>query len=267
VPVVARAGRRGVAADGPAASTSTAEVLLGSGAPAGASLLERVARRSDIEPSAAPQIRRRFAVAPPPAVAAARRLNGPAAGGRGPGRPGPGSPRPGRDGAIRRAVRDAAQELLQRNAAAADRAGLGSSPAPRVPSSSGGSAAAPPGYGGVIRRSSSAAADLPPEARLGGAAATLPSVPSPTPGSGAFAMPAFDRLHGAYGPGTVIRRTATLAERSLDAQPAPAAFERLEDMLTPELLDELVERVADRIEERVVMQLERRGQRVMPEVF
>lgn len=92
-------------------------------------------------------------------------------------------------------------------------------------------------------------------------------------------MPAFDRLHGAYGPGSVVRRynrgSRYEPARESDARDddriraiAPMTGRALLDrLLEPEIFDELVDRVAERIEQRVIDELERRGERGVPGVF
>jgi len=81
-------------------------------------------------------------------------------------------------------------------------------------------------------------------------------------------MPNFDRLHGAYGPGTIVRRTvrtSALPAGVDDGQQAQLL--PLDSVLSREQFEELVERVADRIEERVILELQRRGRYGVTEVF
>jgi hypothetical protein len=80
--------------------------------------------------------------------------------------------------------------------------------------------------------------------------------------------------HGSayFGPGAVIRRASSAVDsstyRSPDYNRDHADADRtLDSLLTPDMMDELVERVIDRIEERVIVELERRGRRSMPDVF
>lgn len=92
-------------------------------------------------------------------------------------------------------------------------------------------------------------------------------------------MPAFDRLHGAYGPGSVIRRQMPGVRRAgpdgRDERPGglvagpdqhPGRI-LLDQLLEPEIFDELVDRVAERVERRLLEDLERRGERGVPGVF
>jgi hypothetical protein len=84
-------------------------------------------------------------------------------------------------------------------------------------------------------------------------------------------MPAHSHDSHRFGPGPVIRRSLELATRtggslgSMDL--AGDAGEQLDHLLTARMLDELVDRVADKLEERVIVELERRGRRSLPEVF
>jgi hypothetical protein len=72
-----------------------------------------------------------------------------------------------------------------------------------------------------------------------------------------------------FGQGGVVRRWAGLGASGIDHLDAPQDDPHavLDSLLTPEFVDELVERVADKLEERVIVELERRGRRALPEVF
>ncbi|MCU1688278.1 MAG: hypothetical protein JWN61_19 [Pseudonocardiales bacterium] len=71
-----------------------------------------------------------------------------------------------------------------------------------------------------------------------------------------------------FGQGTVIRRALDIGADSYQGGIAErGSGPDADSLLTAQFLDELVERVADRIEERVIVELERRGRRSMPEVF